>query len=188
MNIQCLICHKNYKHPVSLRRHIRTHDARTRRYTCPECLSHFGRLDNFNRHTATKHPGKTIQPVLFNPRSIAKTPVVDRVWEVTGIKKSQNRNKSGCTTRIWQEKSDHSHSKIDKTPTVIKPIDEWASHLSSSSNDTICMDEPLQIDSEMEDINHKIRAQLTIITGLLRRYKIVNQMREDLILSDTESD
>lgn len=187
MVITCIICHKSYKFPQSLRRHIRSHDAETRRLTCPSCLSHFGRLDNFRRHTARKHPGEIINPVLFNPRAVAKHPIIDRVWEVTGVKKIKANN-STFTTRIWQGKIDPTNKKNTEIyrPTSCHTMRDTEQ---SSSAETICFDEAdLNKTEDDTHIDNLISKQIMIIKNLMDKFHRENILTEDLFISESDSD
>ena len=199
--VKCIICFKNDKYLSSLRRHVKTHDAVSKQYTCPECLSNFGRMDNFRRHAMSKHNNKDLQPVRFNPRATAKAPILKRGWEVTGVINNTKTNRPGTsnnsnaesatkfTIRMWQaatqvktcRPTQHTFDDRDHLHGESTTISLSA----SSSDDTICQDEREEKNITMKEVDDLIFQQIQKINRLLQSFKSTQILKEDLSLSES---
>ena len=180
---------------------MKTHDAVYKQYTCPECLSNFGRMDNFRRHAMSKHNDKDLQPVRFNPRATAKAPVLKRGWEVTGVIDNTRPNRPGINNipnaesetkfniRMWQAASEVKSCR----PTL--HASDYKDHLyadptsislsASSSDDTICQDEREEENMTRKELDDLIDQQIYKISRLLQSFKSTQILKEDLNLSES---
>ena len=65
-NFQCKICGKQYKHAISLKKHMREHQQGIK-YECKYCGKNFGRRDTLLRHAQILH--KVYQKIDFEAAS-----------------------------------------------------------------------------------------------------------------------